>query len=79
MDEYFEQVKDLIEETYEINGQQRVILMCHSLGCIRSVHFLNNQSESWKNKYVHEYVALSAPWGGSVDALVAELIGKAIL
>ncbi|XP_074601769.1 phosphatidylcholine-sterol acyltransferase-like [Brevipalpus obovatus] len=76
LDDYFQQVKDLIEETYQINGQKRVTLICHSLGCLRSVHFLNNQPDSWKNKFVHEYITLAAPWAGSVDALIADLIGR---
>ena len=76
MSEYFAEVKSLIEETYRINEHKKVILMCHSIGCVRSVNFLNNQTDSWKNEFIHEYVTLASPWAGSTDALMAKLIGE---
>lgn len=65
----------MIEETSAINSGKRVNIICHSLGCLQSIHFLNSQSLNWRNKYIHGYITLAGPWGGSTEALQATLIG----
>lgn len=76
LDEYFARTKELIEETYAINGERKVYLICHSLGCLRSIHFLNLQSQEWKDHYIKEYITLSAPWAGSAQSLLALIEGN---
>lgn len=49
-----------------MNDAQRVILICHSMGCMNSLYFLNHASDEWKAKYVRSLITLAAPWGGAV-------------
>lgn len=73
--EYFIRLRELIEETYKINGEKKVIIMSHSMGGIYALHFLYQQSLSWKEKHVRRFIPLSTPWAGSSDALHAILSG----
>lgn len=75
LSDYFENVQKVVEDTFEINSKRKVNIICHSLGCLRSVHFLNTRSVEWRNKYIHGYVSLAAPWGGSTEALQSLLLG----
>nr|CAH8869284.1 unnamed protein product [Trichobilharzia regenti] len=68
--DYMERLKLLVEETYE-NGQNRpVVLIGHSMGSLYTLNFLNKQTKDWKQKYVKSYISVSAPFGGSVKALL---------
>ncbi|XP_021917685.1 group XV phospholipase A2-like isoform X3 [Zootermopsis nevadensis] len=73
--EYFVRLKALVEETYGINDNQRVIILAHSMGGPMSLHFLHSQSKSWKDKYIRALVTLSGAWGGSVKALKVFAVG----
>lgn len=63
--EYFHRLAHLIEETYEINGNQKVAIMTHSMGGLYGLYFLNRQPQEWKDHYIHSFIAISAPWGGT--------------
>ena len=39
------------------------------------LYFLQEMPHRWKDHYVKQVIALSVPWGGSVQALVALSIG----
>ncbi|XP_022914127.1 lysosomal phospholipase A and acyltransferase-like [Onthophagus taurus] len=73
--DYFIQLKDLIEKTYNENNQTSVILLAHSMGGPMTQYFLNMQKQSWKDKYIKSLVALSGAWGGSVKAVKVYAIG----
>nr|CAD7586331.1 unnamed protein product [Timema genevievae] len=73
--EYFIQLKVLIEETYTSNNKQPVVLVAHSMGALMSLHFLQLQSQRWKDQYVRALVTLSGPWGGSVKSLKVFAVG----
>lgn len=68
--------KDLVEETFTNAGNQRVVILAHSLGALYGLNFLNKQSVSWKKKYVKALVVVSGPLGGSMKALKIEASGK---
>uniref|UniRef100_A0A1E1WVS1 Putative phospholipase A2 n=1 Tax=Tityus obscurus TaxID=1221240 RepID=A0A1E1WVS1_TITOB len=67
--DYLESLKNLIMETYRMNGRQKVYIICHSMGCPVSLYLLNHQSQAWKEKYVNGIVSLGGAWGGAVKAL----------
>ncbi|GFG39948.1 hypothetical protein Cfor_09005 [Coptotermes formosanus] len=73
--EYFVSLKALVEETYRINDNKRVVILAHSMGGPMSLHFLHSQSKSWKDQHIHALVALSGAWGGSVKALKVFAVG----
>ncbi len=75
---YFNRLKSLVEDTYRRNGNTRVTLVAHSMGGLVSLHFLTGFSginQAWKNKYIHAYIPLSAPWSGSVGAMQGVVSG----
>ena len=66
LSEYFRSLTSLIEDTYRKNGNARVTLLAHSMGGIVALYFLNNQSQAWKDYYIHRFVSMNAPWKGTV-------------
>lgn len=67
--EYFSKLKALIEETFAMNENMPVVLVCHSLGCPYSSIFLHKQTQDWLDKYLRVWLTISAPWGGSVKTV----------
>lgn len=66
--EYFEMLRELVEEMYE-QYQKPVYLLGHSMGCHYVLYFLNQQPQAWKDHYIKGFISLGAPWGGAVKAL----------
>ncbi|KAK7861832.1 hypothetical protein R5R35_000592 [Gryllus longicercus] len=73
--QYFVDLKALIEETYTINGNKPVVIIAHSMGAPMTMHFLGGLKQRWKNKYIRALVTLSGAWAGSVKALKVYLVG----
>lgn len=71
LQDYFRDLKDLIEIAYNENDQQPAVIICHSMGCLNSLYFLNSRPQNWKDKYIRSLVSLSGVWGGSVKAMKA--------
>ncbi|KAA0191360.1 Phosphatidylcholine-sterol acyltransferase (Lecithin-cholesterol acyltransferase)/ Phospholipase A [Fasciolopsis buskii] len=67
--QFFQRLKALIEETYSINNNQRVVLVGHSMGCLMSMLFMEKQSLEWKKQYVKSFVSLAGPYGGAAKVL----------
>ena len=76
--EYFEKLQQLVEETYEKNDKQRVILMLHSMGGPMITYFLTHQPQKWKDKYIEAVVSLAGAWGGSIKAIKVYAAGNII-
>ncbi|KAL1124391.1 hypothetical protein AAG570_001020, partial [Ranatra chinensis] len=75
LSDYFKNLQLLIEETYVLNGNTSVILIAHSMGGPLSMYFLQQMSQSWKDKYIHSLITLSAAWAGSVKSVKVFLMG----
>lgn len=71
LEDYFTDLEALVERAYHDNGYERVVLICHSMGCLNSLYFLNQKNQTWKDKYVRSMISLAGVWGGSVKALKA--------
>ncbi len=62
---YFNNLKNLIEETYRINGNRKVTLVAHSMGGLFTIYFLRTQTPAWKREYVSSVVTMGTPWLGT--------------
>ncbi|XP_076178167.1 lysosomal phospholipase A and acyltransferase isoform X2 [Ptiloglossa arizonensis] len=74
-EEFFNKLKELVEETYNENKQVPVTLLAHSMGGPMSLIFLQRQTQKWKDKYINCFITLAAVWGGSIKALKVFAIG----
>eukprot|EP00931_Biecheleriopsis_adriatica_P047268 TRINITY_DN27223_c0_g1_i2.p1 TRINITY_DN27223_c0_g1~~TRINITY_DN27223_c0_g1_i2.p1 ORF type:complete len:365 (+),score=48.34 TRINITY_DN27223_c0_g1_i2:38-1132(+) len=69
------QLKQLVEEAVARQGRKAVVLS-HSLGCPTMLYFFHNYvTESWREEYIHGWVALSGPWMGGATQVSAYLGG----
>ena len=69
---YYKNLKTLIEDTYQKNGQNKVTIVIHSMGGPVSLHFLTGYSgidQNWKDTHINAWVTLSGAWSGGVAAL----------
>lgn len=71
LQDYFVNLKLLVERAYNNSGNEPVVFICHSMGCLNNLYFLNSNTQEWKNKYVRSMISLAGVWGGSVKALKA--------
>lgn len=55
---------------------KKVTLVCHSMGCTHLLIFLRRQQAAWRQKRIRKLIALASPWGGTVKALKALLVGE---
>src|SRR6218665_222247 len=69
MHDYFDRLTNLTEETYFQNGQQKVVVIGHSMGNLYVLYWLNRQTQAWKDKFIQSFVSLGGPWAGSVKPL----------
>lgn len=67
--ELYQKMKALIEETYRINNNTRVILLAHSMGNPTSLYFYNQMSQAWKDKYLEAHISLAGVWVGAIKPL----------
>ncbi|XP_065841022.1 lysosomal phospholipase A and acyltransferase-like [Oscarella lobularis] len=68
--EYFTQLRLLIEDTYKTNGNRKVTLVAHSLGCLQTLYFLNDVvADSWKSLYVASFIPIAGPWAGAANSM----------
>ena len=69
MKEFFDNFKNLIQDTYTLNGNKKVVLIGHSMGNTNVLYFLNQQPQKWKDQYVAKFVSLAGPYGGAAKTL----------
>jgi len=60
-------LKQLIELTYQKNMNNSVYLISHSTGGSMVLYFLSQQSQIWKDQYVNSWISLSGNIAGEVD------------
>lgn len=39
------------------------------MGCLWSLHILNNMTQEWKEKYIKQWIPISPAYGGSVSEM----------
>ncbi|PRQ27866.1 putative phosphatidylcholine--sterol O-acyltransferase [Rosa chinensis] len=75
---FLKDLKDLVEKAGNSNGGKPVILVSHSLGGLFALQLLNRNKPSWRQKFIKHVVALSAPWGGTVDEMLTFASGNTL-
>ncbi|KAA8528446.1 hypothetical protein F0562_035801 [Nyssa sinensis] len=75
---FLQDLKQLIEEASTSNGGNPVILLSHSLGGLFVLQLLNRNPPSWRQKYIKHFIALSAPWAGTVDEMLTFASGNSL-
>ncbi|KAG8494076.1 hypothetical protein CXB51_011554 [Gossypium anomalum] len=73
---FLQDLKDLIEQASASNGGKPVILLSHSLGGLYVLQLLNRNPPSWRRRYIKHFIALSAPWGGTVQEILTFASGS---
>ncbi|KAG5674429.1 hypothetical protein PVAND_004401 [Polypedilum vanderplanki] len=73
--QYFIDLKQLVEETYEMNSQVPVTLIAHSMGAPILMIFLQQQNEKWKEKYIARMITIAGAYGGSVKTVKVFAVG----
>ncbi|OMO50934.1 Lecithin:cholesterol/phospholipid:diacylglycerol acyltransferase [Corchorus capsularis] len=73
---FLQDLKDLIEKASASNGGKPVILLSHSLGGLYTLQLLNRNSPTWRRHFIKHFVALSAPWGGTVQEMLTFASGN---
>lgn len=75
---FLQDLKTLIESASASNGGKPVILLTHSLGGLFVLQLLNRSQPSWRQNYIKHFIALSTPWGGTVEEMLAFASGTAL-
>jgi len=73
--EFFSNLTNLIQDLYIRNNYRKVTIICHSMGCLNSLYFLNRKSQGWKDAFIRRLITLGSPWDGSFKAISAMLFG----
>lgn len=76
LQDYFAKLKRDSESLYSQFRGRRLTYICHSMGCNNILYFLQRQSQEWKDKHVLRVITLAAPWGGSMKAIRATVVGN---
>ncbi|ESO12857.1 hypothetical protein HELRODRAFT_188013 [Helobdella robusta] len=76
LEEFNRKMTNLVEETYRMTFNKKVVLIGHSMGCLVLLHWLNGLNQEWKDKYISLFISLAAPWSGSLSALNVLMTGS---
>lgn len=72
----FENMKLMIESAAMRNGGQKVVLVGHSLGAVMTKWFFTTHvTQEWVDMYIHQFICISAPFGGAMFAMRAVVSG----
>lgn len=68
--QYFDHLRELIEDTFSSQSNSKVTLLIHSMGALVSHYFLTTfVTETWKHTYLEQLVTLGGVWAGCSKAL----------
>jgi len=62
---YFNKLKNLIENTFIINNNRKIVVVTHSMGGMYFYKFLDHVGKDFTEKYIDIWVTLSAPFLGT--------------
>jgi len=68
-------LKKLVEDTYDLNNDEPITFIAHSMGAPMLMIFLQQQSDTWKDKYVARMITIAGAYGGSAKAVKVFAVG----
>jgi lysophospholipase III len=70
LNDFYRNFTKLVEDTYSMNNNTKVMLIAHSMGNPVTLYWLNNYvNQTWKDTYIRMFVSLSGVWGGAAKTL----------
>lgn len=72
---WFNDLKNLVEDTYEVNKKTPITFIAHSMGSPMVLLFLQQQTLEWKQKHILRIISLAGAWAGSVKAVKVFAMG----
>ncbi len=66
---FYQNLTQLIEHAVASNEGRQATIVAHSLGCLVSLYYIMQQPSEWLHQHVNSFIAISAPWAGSITAL----------
>lgn len=73
--QYFIDLKKLVEDTYGLNNNEPITFIAHSMGAPMLMIFLQQQSDSWKQKYIARMITIAGAYGGSAKTVKVFAMG----
>jgi lysophospholipase III len=73
--QWFIDLKTLVEETYDMNEGQPITFIAHSMGAPMLMIFLQQQPESWKEKYIARMITIAGAYGGTAKTVKVFAVG----
>ena len=74
--DYYANLKLLVEKTFANGGNRKIVLVAHSMGAPTSLYFLTKYvSQAWKDAHIKAYVTISGVWQGAAKAVKAFVSG----
>ncbi|XP_067625050.1 lysosomal phospholipase A and acyltransferase-like isoform X2 [Eurosta solidaginis] len=73
--QFFVDLKKLVEDTYERNLRTPITFITHSMGSPMTLVFLHQQSTEWRRKHIKRIISLAGAWAGSMKAVKVFAMG----
>ena len=73
---WLEHMTELVETTFQANGNKQVTILSHSMGCLYSLWFLNQKDAAWKAKYIKRWIPTAGVFGGAGSGIKQLLSGS---
>lgn len=68
-------MKKLVEDTYDMNDNEPITFIAHSMGAPMLMVFLQGQEDSWKEKYIARMMTIAGAYGGSAKTVKVFAVG----
>lgn len=67
--DYIKSLQALIEDTYYMNYNAKVVIIGHSMGNPMALYLLNHMTKAWKAKFIKSFISLAGVWGGAMKPI----------
>lgn len=68
-------LQKLVEDTYDMNDNEPITFISHSMGAPMLTVFFHMMDDAWKEKYVARSISISGAYGGSAKTMKVFAVG----